>query len=502
LSRKSLHSILFIILIIWGLFPLSVNAQCGPIPPVEIDSVSVNQTSGDIHVSWFQNPSPHTDYYVIYLHNPTLSPPWDVIDTVWGAANISYVIAGLNTSSQPFIIGISAVDVCNNPSNFDFTINHPHNTIRLEADFNPCKMEAKLTWNAYNNWPNGVSSYRVWVSVNNGPFRILGTTNSDTTFTHSSQTPGENLRYVIQAVNGNGGKTVSSNAAYFTSNYPEPPLFNYLRYATVSGPGSVKLGYHVEAKNSIKYYLVERRTSNKWVVLDTIQPAALAGNSFIYEDKNADTGSGSYSYRVRVMNTCNQEASVSNEAVTMHLKAENINEELRNLLKWNHYEGFENGVGNYDIYRSAEGAFSYLASTIMPFHEDDISEFFTGNGEFCYYLKSNESTVNNFGFRDSSMSNIVCIEQMPFVFVPNAFMPEGYNKVFKPVFSFLEPDNYRLLIFNRWGEKIYETREIHSGWDGTMGGQKAPAGAYMYLLEYSSAQGLAFNKKGTITLMR
>ena len=57
-------------------------------------------------------------------------------------------------------------------------------------------------------------------------------------------------------------------------------------------------------------------------------------------------------------------------------------------------------------------------------------------------------------------------------YVPNTFTPDGdtYNQIFRPVFtSGYDPFDYQLLIFNRWGETIFESNDSNVGWDGTYG---------------------------------
>ena len=69
------------------------------------------------------------------------------------------------------------------------------------------------------------------------------------------------------------------------------------------------------------------------------------------------------------------------------------------------------------------------------------------------------------------------------VYVPNAFTPDGdaYNKTFRPVFP---PDvdikEYELLIFNRWGEVLFESHNYNIGWDGTYGGNLVRDGVYIW----------------------
>ena len=55
-------------------------------------------------------------------------------------------------------------------------------------------------------------------------------------------------------------------------------------------------------------------------------------------------------------------------------------------------------------------------------------------------------------------------------YIPNTFTPDHdeYNQTFRPIFtSGFDPYNYEMLIFNRWGEIIFETHDVTYGWDGT-----------------------------------
>ncbi len=75
------------------------------------------------------------------------------------------------------------------------------------------------------------------------------------------------------------------------------------------------------------------------------------------------------------------------------------------------------------------------------------------------------------GCSDTAYSNFTFGEELIF-YVPNTFTPDDdmYNQVFKPVFtSGFDPFNYNLMIFNRWGELIFESNDVNIGWDGSYG---------------------------------
>lgn len=78
----------------------------------------------------------------------------------------------------------------------------------------------------------------------------------------------------------------------------------------------------------------------------------------------------------------------------------------------------------------------------------------------------------------------IFVQDASLIYLPNAFIPDndGLNDVFKAEGSNLV--YFELQIFNRWGEKIFESKDITNGWDGTYNGNKAAIGVYSYRLLY------------------
>ena len=95
---------------------------------------------------------------------------------------------------------------------------------------------------------------------------------------------------------------------------------------------------------------------------------------------------------------------------------------------------------------------------------------------------------SDLGCLDTAQVSILYQEE-PIVYIPNTFTPDGdqYNHVFVPVFtSGYDPYNYEMLIFNRWGEVVFQSNDANVGWDGTYGvnGKQAQEGAYTYKIIY------------------
>ncbi len=89
---------------------------------------------------------------------------------------------------------------------------------------------------------------------------------------------------------------------------------------------------------------------------------------------------------------------------------------------------------------------------------------------------------NNIGCVDTARINILLFQDLK-LYVPNTFTPndDEYNQVFLPILSEgFKDSSYKLMIFNRWGELIFESYDYKIGWDGTYGGVMAQDDTYTW----------------------
>ncbi len=88
------------------------------------------------------------------------------------------------------------------------------------------------------------------------------------------------------------------------------------------------------------------------------------------------------------------------------------------------------------------------------------------------------------------------------IFVPSGFSPNGDGK---NDILLVQGDNIQtmdFIIYDRWGEKVFETASPATGWDGTFIGKKADTGVYVYYLKGKLSNGEDIIKNGNITLLR
>lgn len=96
----------------------------------------------------------------------------------------------------------------------------------------------------------------------------------------------------------------------------------------------------------------------------------------------------------------------------------------------------------------------------------------------------------------------VMVKYSPYVYVPNAFTPDNnsVNDVFK--ISSNINDAISLQIFNRWGKKIFETKDARTGWNGKVNGVIQPAGSYIYIVSYKGNFVDMQTERGSFLLLR
>jgi len=125
-----------------------------------------------------------------------------------------------------------------------------------------------------------------------------------------------------------------------------------------------------------------------------------------------------------------------------------------------------------------------ISSAINPTHEYSVNSI-SQKANFDVELLA----TSDLGCKDTFNLDLPFFEELVY-FIPNTFTPDGnkFNETFKPIFtSGFDPLDYKLEIFNRWGELIFVSNDANYGWDGTYGASKikfAPEGAYVWKISF------------------
>jgi len=491
---------------------------------------------GNIEMAWTEKPSDDTEELIIFAPNETTGQNDEIERIPWVGLNNNrrYTISrnDYNGDDSSYYFTAQSVDKCDRKA-VDFTQFDYHKNMVVDLSFNPCDSTIILNWNGYYYFQDqspveyeveriGWNIYNVEIPAGSGQFfNILafdefvsvGTT-MDSTLSDKVTNDKETYFYrVIARPTGSGSVQAFSSWDSLTTDFGAVPKFNYFTYATVRPTKEVALQFFKDTTVVVGGYTVYRGE-------DTLNMQAVnrlgpnLNRSLVdFEDLGANTDESNYFYQIIVENQCGNAVDTTNFASTIHLTVEPRNEALTNVLTWNEYQGWDSAVSFYNIYRGVNGYPATDLYATVPAGDKTLNQFVDNvidnsyvKGDYCYKVEAVQGSVNpDYTPQVSpatSMSNEVCVIQKPLFYVPNAFAPDGINKIFGPEGQFFDFTKYEMIIYNRWGESIYETRDINEGWNGTVDGEIAPLGSYVYTIRFVDAEGKEHRRKGTVTLIK
>ena len=122
-------------------------------------------------------------------------------------------------------------------------------------------------------------------------------------------------------------------------------------------------------------------------------------------------------------------------------------------------------------------------STMHSFEQNPVHLYYTDG-----WHRPKQIVTNEWGCTDTAYQELF-IEPYT-IYAPNAFTPDGdeFNNIFKPI-VYLDLFEWKLEIYNKWGEVVFESNDIDVGWDGTgPNGRIAQSGAYVWKITYVSCE--------------
>ncbi len=462
-----------------------------------LDSVSID-AGGNSVIGWEPGIAPDISRYIIYRYIGGIN---DSIDNV--AGNItSYTHIASDPCGKSLVYAIAAVDSCGNTS--PGTFQNLQATVYLRpVRYNACNMSDSLSWTPYINFSPALGGYRIYYNENNGPLQLLATLSAgDTSYIHVGLSPNTSYSYFVRAFSQDGIKTSTScTRQAITYNSPQPQ-YMYLRYASVD-QNTVNLEFYTDTMASVQEYNILRSTdpAGPFTEIANIPPGG--NDNITYTDPDAQTNTLSYYYQVSVRDSCGNVSTIANTARTILLQVQTT--DAINTLSWNAYESWSGGIAGYRIYRRLDNAanpdllISVDASTLT--YSDNISSLAGTSNKVSYRIEAYEGSGNAYGFEESSWSNEALAKPAALIYMPNAMAPHGVNRTIKPVFVFADLQDYTFLIYNRWGQKIFETTNPDEAWDGRVSGKEVPGGVYVYLIRYRDFSGNLNEHKGNFVVI-
>jgi len=129
-----------------------------------------------------------------------------------------------------------------------------------------------------------------------------------------------------------------------------------------------------------------------------------------------------------------------------------------------------------------------------------IQNYSTAGNAASFTIKL--TVADTSGCSDST-THLLTVVPNCYIAVPSAFTPngDGKNDYLHPL-NLYKATNIKFRVFNRYGQLMFESHDLNSKWDGTIGGLNQPAGTYVWMLEYNDEKNEKISLKGTTILIR
>lgn len=462
-----------------------------------LDSVTVTPTN-EIMLG-FHESEPNMRGFVIYYDSAGL---WVRLDTVYNA--LFWIDADANPSGATRKYRIAALDSCYNGSPMNM---EPQCNMQLQlSSTDVCSGSAIVSWTPYNNMPEGLDHYDIYYSFDQGQNWTLAGNTTGLTFMLNNLVLNTSYLVFVRAVNTSGTITSSSNRINIKIQAGMSDDFSYVRSVSVIDNRYIRIKVLTSGDTLPFISLTLQRSSDGTDFTDIATLPYIQGSAdYVFYDSAVNFMRNTYYYRTYLNDHCGNDVAYSNVSHNILLTGESMTQS--NMLQWPQYGEWNGDVANYRVLRKleAEDGFESISTTspsTTNSYQDDVSFLAETGSKFTYFVEAEEN-INEFGFKESSCSNYLVLNQEPTLFVPNAFRPTNtINNVFIPVSSFLSADGYKFFIYTRTGECIFISTNPQVGWDGRIAGDLAPVGVYVYLIQYKLPDNTLMERTGTVTLVR
>lgn len=460
-------------------------------------------------VSWYASPSPEVIGYQIYKEQPYDSGnffPYPAAGVL--VSGLSFTDAAATDLLARY--AIVAVSPCNKSllgegTALDGTTG-PHTSMVVQGRLDSCARRYYLTWNAYRNWEQGAQHYEIWLSRNGQAAQPIDTAFT-TSYVYNNAQDGDQLVFYIRAAEvGMPGNYALSNTLSVDVAVNRPMDFLRMTELSVTPDNTgIDLEWHWDTDTDFAggaLQIADNPNNGTWSDLATFSslPATV-----MPWNAPADVERRLY-YRVQTADACGNERR-SNFMSNTVLSGIPL-PDYQNHLTWKpahmQYAQIESQrlVRIVGADESTVGLFVPGDSTAL--HAVQIAS--EAEAKTCYYLITTLLVEYPDGIqrRIESRSNTVCVQQDAIAYFPNALVPDGANRLFRPVLVFGKSITaYTLRIFDRYGGLVFAATDPYAAWDGSRpDGEPAEQGVYVYIAEFMQPTGNKAVYKGTVLVLR
>lgn len=434
--------------------------------------------------------------YLIFKENGTR---FEQVAEITDRALTSYFSSNNNTLDRSYCFKVEVKNACELIS--DTLTDYKHCTI--ETDAVGGRNHNLVTWSAYIGW-DSISNYRIYRKElnNTSVLQPVGMVDGDSLrFVDSMLYCNIEYSYRIEGIEAQGNQQVSfSDTANAIPEWDYLPPPNKLIRATVEDDLEILVEWD-SSHNSIipiEKYILEK--SRDGILYSKIYEGD--EKTFEYLDKNVWVDDYSYFYRTYAVDECNDTTNIWNYGKTILLDAD-TSADQRPQLDWSHYEGWTEDITYYAVeIENSDHSFSEIATfpTLDTTFRDLITDL-NQRPNYCYRIVAYKDLVVGKP-QIISISNEDCSPVRSKIYYPNAFTPNGdkLNDFYVTPSQYIK--DYHIMIFTRWGEKVFESFNVNNNWDGTYLGEDAQMDAFAVIVISTGVDGVRRVHKGTVTVVR
>lgn len=275
--------------------------------------------------------------------------------------------------------------------------------------------------------------------------------------------------YQVETEFSSGLKIISPKRCILAaSNAVPPPVFDVYASFTPTGQTVFSWSYPVGLLGAVVTGAKITRKSEAGI--ENVYTLSSADSSF--EDRAVDVNAAPYCYSISYTNACDLTSESSPFICPILLKMEGNTSEKEGTLyfDWTAFQG--ESTGNY-VFEQTDSLGK------EPFNTQNVSS----SGTYTLDIESQENQTSYVRIRADlgdtiTYSNTIRIDFRSFINFPNVFTPNGdnLNDTYGVESKFIK--EFEMIIFNRWGEGVFQTKDINVRWDGRYKNGLAPSGEY------------------------
>jgi gliding motility-associated-like protein len=220
-------------------------------------------------------------------------------------------------------------------------------------------------------------------------------------------------------------------------------------------------------------------------------------------DSSLDVDIESWCYRVVVVDQCGHISTPSNEGCNVVISGSTVGTPQYYFnLNWIDYQGWNLGVNQWTLERMySDKPFAPIMNGLVQRQSSDVNLDYDWGGYWYRVIAQEKKPAAQALSAQTSMSNWIYLFQKPEVWVPSGITIDGngLNDVWGTVPVFVR--GYSMKVYNRYGEKIWESNDKHRQWDGFYNDKQVPDGVYAWYLQFEGWDDKTYQKTGTVTVI-